>query len=244
MGRSPSIEEEMGHSRRGRRNLHACRVSRLELVGSAARGTDFDSETNDANFLVEFLPPTLPDEFRTALSRPADLGQPSAIRKNNCGRRSIANATLSVKRSPKALPEDVDMAAETIGGYIKGIDFEAFKADGRMQDAVERRFPVVGEVLNQLSRANPELAGRIPGCAESWISATCWPAAIASLISMSNGTEPRMNFLYCAVRSQRCSPKWTLPQAAEAPTMMPPPVLSTFRILPSHRRHSTDHGGR
>ncbi len=36
------------------------RVSRLEVFGSAARGTDFDPETSDADFLVEFEPPTLP----------------------------------------------------------------------------------------------------------------------------------------------------------------------------------------
>ena len=31
-------------------------VARLEIFGSAARGADFDPETSDADFLVEFLP--------------------------------------------------------------------------------------------------------------------------------------------------------------------------------------------
>ena len=31
-------------------------VARLEVFGSAARGTDFDPETSDADFLVEFDP--------------------------------------------------------------------------------------------------------------------------------------------------------------------------------------------
>ena len=66
------------------------RVSRLEVFGSAARGTDFDPEKSDVDFLVEFEPPLLPgifrrytgllDELRAALGRPVDLGQPSAIR--------------------------------------------------------------------------------------------------------------------------------------------------------------------
>ena len=30
------------------------RVSRLEVFGSAARGTDFDPETSDADFIVRF----------------------------------------------------------------------------------------------------------------------------------------------------------------------------------------------
>ena len=37
------------------------RVQRLEVFGSAARGTDFDPESSDADFLVAFQPPVLPD---------------------------------------------------------------------------------------------------------------------------------------------------------------------------------------
>ena len=36
------------------------RVQRLEVFGSAARGTDFDPEKSDVDFLYEFEPPTLP----------------------------------------------------------------------------------------------------------------------------------------------------------------------------------------
>ncbi|MDE0113711.1 MAG: nucleotidyltransferase domain-containing protein [Albidovulum sp.] len=59
------------------------RVSRLEVFGSAARGTDFDPETSDADFLVDFHPPTVPglfdryfgllEDLRAALGRPVDL---------------------------------------------------------------------------------------------------------------------------------------------------------------------------
>ena len=58
-------------------------VAWLEVFGSAARGTDFDPETSDVNFLVEFdpdsdLPPleqffSLVDALREALGRPVDL---------------------------------------------------------------------------------------------------------------------------------------------------------------------------
>ena len=51
------------------------RVSRLEVYGSAARGTDFDPETSDAEFLVVFEPPTVPpgiSERHRGLN--ADLG--------------------------------------------------------------------------------------------------------------------------------------------------------------------------
>ena len=36
------------------------RARRLEVFGSAARGTDFDPSSSDADFLYEFEPPTLP----------------------------------------------------------------------------------------------------------------------------------------------------------------------------------------
>ena len=49
------------------------RVTRLEVFGSAARGTDFDPETSDADFLVEFEPPTLPGIFKRHMGLILDL---------------------------------------------------------------------------------------------------------------------------------------------------------------------------
>lgn len=64
-------------------------VVRLEVFGSAARGTDFDPETSDADFLVEFdpaseLPPfhrhfDLVAALRNTLGRPVDLVEFGAI---------------------------------------------------------------------------------------------------------------------------------------------------------------------
>jgi uncharacterized protein len=65
-------------------------VARLEVFGSAARGTDFDPAVSDADFLVEFkprsaLPPLeqffgLADALKDLLGRPVDLLEPSAVR--------------------------------------------------------------------------------------------------------------------------------------------------------------------
>ncbi|WP_288048268.1 nucleotidyltransferase domain-containing protein [Acidiphilium sp.] len=65
-------------------------VVRLEVFGSAARGTDFDPASSDADFLVEFdkaggLSPLdqffgLAEALETLLGRPVDLVEPSAIR--------------------------------------------------------------------------------------------------------------------------------------------------------------------
>ncbi len=65
-------------------------VVRLEVFGSAARATDFNLQTSDADFLVEFdtrsVPVTLEqyfdfrDALRLALGRPVDLVETQAIR--------------------------------------------------------------------------------------------------------------------------------------------------------------------
>ena len=65
-------------------------VRRLDLFGSAARGTDFDPETSDADFLVEFQPPLLPGiarrfycmerDLSEALGRKVEMSQTGAIR--------------------------------------------------------------------------------------------------------------------------------------------------------------------
>ena len=65
-------------------------VQRLEVFGSAARGTDFVPESSDADFLVEFSPfaagPTLKDFFglQTDLTQilgcAVDLAESSALR--------------------------------------------------------------------------------------------------------------------------------------------------------------------
>ncbi len=49
------------------------RASRLELFGSAARSTDFDRETSDADILVDFEPPLLPGIARRYTGLADDL---------------------------------------------------------------------------------------------------------------------------------------------------------------------------
>ena len=49
------------------------RVSRLEVFGSAARGTDFDPETSDADFLYEFEPPHRGSMLRRYMGLTRDL---------------------------------------------------------------------------------------------------------------------------------------------------------------------------
>jgi predicted nucleotidyltransferase len=76
-------------------------VRRLEVFGSAARGTDFDPARSDADFLVEFaagsgLPPLeqffgLADALEQLLGRPVDLLERPAVEssRNYIRRRGI-----------------------------------------------------------------------------------------------------------------------------------------------------------
>lgn len=65
------------------------RVSRLEVFGSAARATDFDGDTSDVDFLIQFaadVTPSLQDFFDAKsalvelLGRSVDLVEPAAVR--------------------------------------------------------------------------------------------------------------------------------------------------------------------
>ena len=72
--------------------IELCRqynVARLEVFGSVAHGTDFDPQTSDADFLVEFEPKSdlspfdqffdFAEALKTALGRPVDLVEAAAI---------------------------------------------------------------------------------------------------------------------------------------------------------------------
>ena len=64
-------------------------IHRLEVFGSAARATDFDPATSDADFLVEFEPGAkqglnsyfaLKTDLEELLQRGVDLVEPAAVR--------------------------------------------------------------------------------------------------------------------------------------------------------------------
>jgi len=81
-------------------------VSRLEVFGSAARGTDFDPMASDADFLVSFTPATRNDlgaylDFKEALEallgRPVDLVEREAV---EASRNSIRRRTILSSAAP------------------------------------------------------------------------------------------------------------------------------------------------
>ncbi len=57
-----------------------------------------------------------------------------------------------MRPDPRILLADADRAAADIVRFTGGMNREAYVGDARTQAAVERKFEIIGEVLNRLHR--------------------------------------------------------------------------------------------
>jgi len=67
-----------------------------------------------------------------------------------------------MQRDPRAFLWDVREAALAIQAFTAGMDVAAFADNEMAQSAVERKFEIIGEALNQLAKLDTALAARIP----------------------------------------------------------------------------------
>ena len=67
-----------------------------------------------------------------------------------------------MRRDPRVLLADIDRAGADIGRFTAGMDSSVYAGDALTQAAVERKFEIIGEALNRLQKAHPELAERVP----------------------------------------------------------------------------------
>ncbi|HEY6797120.1 MAG TPA: HepT-like ribonuclease domain-containing protein [Kineosporiaceae bacterium] len=63
---------------------------------------------------------------------------------------------------PRKYLWDAQRAADLILGFTRGCTFADYTADEMLRSAVERQFEIIGEALNQLSKAAPGIAAEIP----------------------------------------------------------------------------------
>jgi len=56
---------------------------------------------------------------------------------------------------------DIATACSLIEEFVRGKTLEHYLADAMLRSAVERQFEIIGEALNQASRADPSLLDRI-----------------------------------------------------------------------------------
>ena len=66
-----------------------------------------------------------------------------------------------MERDPRAYLWEVQQAADAILKFTSGLDFAAYAESELVQSAVERKFEIIGEALNRLSRFEPVLAGSV-----------------------------------------------------------------------------------
>lgn len=64
-------------------------------------------------------------------------------------------------RDPRAYLWDAREAAKAIASFSDGRTLQEYEADIMLRSAVERQFEIVGEALNQLAKATPDLAAQI-----------------------------------------------------------------------------------
>lgn len=67
-----------------------------------------------------------------------------------------------MRSDPRVLLEDIDQAGSDLGRFIENMDNASYAADVQTQAAVERKFEIIGEAVNQLHKSHPDIAGRIP----------------------------------------------------------------------------------
>jgi uncharacterized protein with HEPN domain len=67
-----------------------------------------------------------------------------------------------MQRDPRAFLWDVRESALAIQSFTAGMDAAAYVANNMAQAAVERKFEIIGEALNQLAKLDTPLAARIP----------------------------------------------------------------------------------
>ena len=67
-----------------------------------------------------------------------------------------------MQRDPRAFLWDVKESAQAIQAFTTGLDGIQYAGNALVQAAVERKFEIIGEALNQLAKTDPALAARIP----------------------------------------------------------------------------------
>ena len=154
-------------------------IRQLELFGSSARD-DFDPATSDLDFLAIFEDSERPGISQSYFNALRELSNLFGRKVDLLTLDSLINPFLSeaVQRDRVVLCEKVDgivmakeprmylheaaMALAAIARYLDGKTLDDYQRDDLLQAAVERRFEIAAEALNQLSKTHPSVAARIP----------------------------------------------------------------------------------
>jgi uncharacterized protein with HEPN domain len=67
-----------------------------------------------------------------------------------------------MERDPRSFLWDASESADLILRFVSGRTAVDYLTDPMLRAAVERHFEIIGETLNRLAKAAPEIAARIP----------------------------------------------------------------------------------
>lgn len=73
-----------------------------------------------------------------------------------------------MQRDPRAFLWDVREAAQAIQSFTAGLDVKGYVSNELVQAAVERKFEVIGEALNQLRSWTRQWLPAFRMCLRSW----------------------------------------------------------------------------
>ena len=146
-------------------------VLRLDLFGSAAMENYHENES-DLDFLVEFQN-SHPENTLTPISDCAKiwnyylatLWTLSSIRPS----RTPSSGNASMKPGPCSIMQlesqkylyDIREAAHLLEIFVAGKTFEDYRCDAMLQAAVERKFEIIGEAMNNLAKIDEAVTSRI-----------------------------------------------------------------------------------
>jgi len=66
-----------------------------------------------------------------------------------------------MNESTRECLNDIVATVEELLGFVSGMTYRQYVSDRKTQAAVERKFEIVGEALNRLSRVDPEALAQI-----------------------------------------------------------------------------------
>ena len=152
-------------------------IRRLELFGSSARN-DFNPASSDLDFLAIFEDserPGISERYFNAvrglenlfgrkvdLLTLASLTNPFLIDAVERDRIVICEKVDGVvmAKEPRMYLHDAATALAAISRYLDGKSLDDYQREDLLQAAVERRFEIAAEALNQLSKTHPSIASR------------------------------------------------------------------------------------
>ena len=111
-----------------------------------------------------------------------------------------------MQRDPRAFLWDVREAAQAIQTFTAGLDVASYENNQLVQAAVERKFEVIREALNQLSKLDAAMAAQLPDLPQivafrnqlihgyaTVNSSTVWTIAQKSLPGLINAVQLLLN---------------------------------------------------